>query len=61
MEGNIKRLERQRDYPANPVPDPETVKHWASLWVVSRPVSNDSAVKVYGRINLAMKSGLRGS
>ena len=33
MEGSIKRLERQRDYPANPGPDPETVKHWASLWI----------------------------
>ena len=33
MERSIKRLERQRDYPANPGPDPETVKHWASLWI----------------------------
>ena len=33
MEGSIKRLERQRDYPANPGPDPETVSHWASLWI----------------------------
>ena len=32
MEGSIKRLERQRDYPANPGPDPETVAHRASLW-----------------------------
>jgi len=30
MEGRIKRLERGR---ANSGPDPETVKHWASLWI----------------------------
>jgi hypothetical protein len=30
MEGRIKRLERGW---ANPGPDPETVKHWASLWI----------------------------
>ena len=33
LEGHIKRLERERDHPANPRPDPETVKHWASLWI----------------------------
>ena len=32
MEDRIKRLERQRDHPAHPWPDPETVAHWASLW-----------------------------
>ena len=33
LEGRIKRLERERDHPAKPGPDPETVKHWASLWI----------------------------
>ena len=33
MEGRIKRLEREWDYPAHPGPDPETVAHWASLWI----------------------------
>ena len=33
MEGRIKRLEREWDHPANPGPDPETVAHWASLWI----------------------------
>jgi hypothetical protein len=33
MEGRIKRLEREWDYPANPGPDPETIAHWASLWI----------------------------
>ena len=33
MERSIKRLERQRDYPATPGPDPETVRHWASFWI----------------------------
>ena len=33
MEGRIKRLEREWDYPANPGPDPETVAHWARLWI----------------------------
>jgi len=33
MEGRIKRLERDWDHPANPGPDPETVAHWASLWI----------------------------
>ena len=33
MEGRIKRLERDWDYPANPGPDPETVAHWARLWI----------------------------
>ena len=28
-----KRLERQRDHPANPGPDPETVAEWARLWI----------------------------
>ena len=32
LEGRIKRLEREWDYPAHPGPDPETVAHWASLW-----------------------------
>ena len=32
LEGRIKRLERERDYPANPGPDPETIAHWARLW-----------------------------
>ena len=32
LEGRIKRLERERDHPAHPGPDPETVAHWASLW-----------------------------
>ena len=33
MEGRIKRLEREWDHPAHPGPDPETVAHWASLWI----------------------------
>ena len=33
LEGRIKRLEREWDYPANPGPDPETVAHWARLWI----------------------------
>jgi hypothetical protein len=33
LEGRIKRLERERDHPAHSGPDPETVKHWASLWI----------------------------
>ena len=33
MEGRIKRLERERDHAAHPGPDPETVAHWASLWI----------------------------
>ena len=33
MEGRIKRLEREWDHPARPGPDPETVAHWASLWI----------------------------
>ena len=33
MEGRIKRLEREWDYPANLGPDPEAVAHWASLWI----------------------------
>ena len=33
MEGRIKRLERERDYPTNPGPDPETIAHWARLWI----------------------------
>ena len=33
LEGRIKRLERKRDHPAHPGPDPETVAHWASLWI----------------------------
>ena len=33
LEGRIKRLERDWDHPANPGPDPETVAHWASLWI----------------------------
>jgi len=33
LEGRIKRLEREWAYPANPGPDPETVAHWASLWI----------------------------
>ena len=33
LEGRIKRLEREWDHPANPGPDPETVAHWASLWI----------------------------
>ena len=33
LEDRIKRLECEWDYPANPGPDPETVKHWASLWI----------------------------
>ena len=32
MEGRIKRLERERDHPAHPGPDPEKVELWASLW-----------------------------
>ncbi len=32
LEGRIKRLERERDHPANPGPDPEKVAHWANLW-----------------------------
>jgi len=31
MEGRIKRLEREWDYPAHRGPDPETVELWASL------------------------------
>ena len=33
LEGRIKRLEREWDHPAHPGPDPETVAHWASLWI----------------------------
>jgi len=33
MEGRIKRLEREWDYPADPGPDPETIAHWARLWI----------------------------
>ena len=33
MEGRINRLERKRDHPAHPGPDPETIAHWASLWI----------------------------
>ena len=33
MEGRIKRLEREWDHPANPGPDPETIAHWARLWI----------------------------
>ena len=33
MEGRIKRLEREWDPPAHPGPDPETIAHWASLWI----------------------------
>jgi len=33
LEGRIKRLERERDYPAHPGPDPETIAHWARLWI----------------------------
>ena len=33
MEGRIKRREREWDYPATPGPDPETIAHWASLWI----------------------------
>ena len=29
----IKRLEREWDCPANPGPDPETIAHWARLWI----------------------------
>ena len=32
LEGRIKHLEREWDYPANPGPDPEKVAHWANLW-----------------------------
>ena len=32
LEGRIKRLEREWDYPVNPGPDPEKVAHWANLW-----------------------------
>ena len=32
LEGRIKRLERERDHPAHPGPDPETVALWASLF-----------------------------
>ena len=35
MEGRIKRLEREWDHPANLGPDPETVAHWASLWIAA--------------------------
>ena len=33
LEGRIKRLEREWDHPAHQGPDPETVAHWASLWI----------------------------
>ena len=33
LEGRIKRLERERDHPAHPGPDPGMVAHWASLWI----------------------------
>jgi hypothetical protein len=33
LEGRIKRLEHQRDHPAKPGPDPETVAEWARLWI----------------------------
>ena len=32
LEGRIKRLEHEWDYPANPGPAPEKVAHWANLW-----------------------------
>ena len=35
LDGRIKRLERERDHPAHPGPDPETVAHWASLWTAA--------------------------
>ena len=33
LEGRIKRLERERNHPANLGPDPETVAEWARLWI----------------------------
>ena len=35
LEGRIKRLERERDHPAHPGPDPEAVELWASLWTAA--------------------------
>ena len=35
LECRIKRLEREWDHPAHPGPDPETVAHWASLWIAA--------------------------
>ena len=35
LDGRIKRLERERDHPANLGPDPETVELWASLWTAA--------------------------
>ena len=33
LDGRIKRLERERDHPAHPGPDPETVADHARLWI----------------------------
>lgn len=33
MEGRIKRIERERAYPAHSGPDPEKVAEWARYWV----------------------------
>jgi hypothetical protein len=35
LDGRIKRLERERDHPAHPGLDAETVVHWASLWTAA--------------------------
>ena len=35
LEGRIKRMERERDHPAHPGLDAETVTHWASLWTAA--------------------------
>ena len=35
LDGRIKRLERERDHPANLGPAPETVELWASLWTAA--------------------------
>jgi hypothetical protein len=35
LEGRINRLEREWDHPAHRGPDPETVAHWASLWIAA--------------------------
>ena len=33
LDGRIKRLERERNHPAHPGPDPETVADHARLWI----------------------------
>ena len=45
LEGRIKRLERERDHPAYPGPDPETVELWASLFTNAEIGIDESRAK----------------